>query len=176
MISKQFWNQVTEGTSSWSGVIPFQQLRESPHIRWDSGTLCVPTQTWLTESTRVQRCLCAGCSHSQQGPVRLLHHGKSTCTAALLLKPEKNPDMLPLPLKTSTASEHVHSETVIALVIGSYLSTTLRICSRFQQLLWFYYLVPTTFHQHAAAACIIHAVYPSSMFSVLRRNDVSKKP
>lgn len=47
-------------------------------IRWDTGTLCVPTQIWLTESTRVPRRLCAGCSPSQHGPVRLLHHGKRT--------------------------------------------------------------------------------------------------
>jgi len=70
----------------------------------------------------------------------------------------------------------MHSKTVITLVISSYLSIILSICSRFQQLLQFYYLIPSTFHQCATTACIIHAVCSSSTFGILQRNDVSNKP
>lgn len=69
----------------------------------------------------------------------------------------------------------MQSKIVITLVISSYLAITLSICSRFQQLLQFYYLIPSTFHQHTTTACIIHAVCSSSKFGILLRNDVSNK-
>lgn len=71
MISKQFRNQVTEDTSPWSGVIPFQQLRES-----SGGTveLCrFPLRSDELSPPGYTGVSVQGVPIPQHGPLRLLH-------------------------------------------------------------------------------------------------------